>query len=148
MHKAFSLESIHHVKHFNSPDVRLYELLLRIVSPRSISLASTVISTLVDRQLRQTEPITVKSVRRKCVMGVVEMVDISQSSKLIQTTHLAGQPSCGCRGGNLPIFGNPFSTFTHEVGEVYYFARHSIRVGIYIIFSQAGRRSKDIGLNT
>lgn len=117
MHKAFSLESIHHVKHFNFPDFRLYELLLRILSPRSISLASIVISILADRQ-RQTDPITVKSARRKCVMRVVEMVDISQSSKLIKTTRLAGHPSCGCRGGSLPIFGNPFSTLTHEVGNI------------------------------
>lgn len=46
-------------------------------------------------------------------MKVVEMVDISQSSKLIKTTRLAGHPSCGFRGGNLPIFGNPFTTLTH-----------------------------------
>lgn len=40
------------------------------------------------------------------------MVDISQS------TRLAGQPSCGCRGGNLPIFADPFSTLTHVVGDI------------------------------
>lgn len=51
-------------------------------------------------------------------MVVIEMVDISQSSKLIKTTRPAGQPSRGCRGDNLPIFGNPFSTLTHEVGNI------------------------------
>lgn len=51
-------------------------------------------------------------------MGVEEMVDISQSRKLIKTIRLAGQPSCGCRGCNLPIFGDPLSTLTHEVGNI------------------------------
>lgn len=69
-------------------------------------------------------------------MGVVEMVDISQSSKLIQTTHLAGQPSCGCRGGNLPIFGNSFSTFTHEVGSILF--RQTLNKGGNLHHIQSG----------
>lgn len=121
---AFLLEIIDRIKHFTT---------IKFSNVRNIAQNVTNLFVMLNfnrsfrfcRHLMTNRPYYCKICKkRESLEGTVDMVDIPQSNKLINTTRLAGHlRGIRDKGGHLRIFVDLFSTWIHRVGRHRFEAR-------------------------